>query len=734
MQSKSGKHSSVHFIFIFLCLAATSLLLACEAGEDTGDFPDGDATDGDLLVDGDEATDGDEEPAPDGDADSAIDGDTEDEAVTDGDESESDVEIPGLLLAEIDGLTPLFDYEAGDFFSAPYPNDIFIEDDGTISLPGFTDLCENSFVEKYSDLADVTLTGFSNNAAVYWPFPAPIDPDSLPQTSTDTMSLKSPILLLNVDPDSPELGELTPVEFFWRPEASLFEPENLLTVAPFDGFPLLPATTYAMILTDGLKSSDGEPLGRNAELVRLLSGAGSDDLTQVYAPLIDWLMENTEVFDPEKVRAATVFTTQDPIAEMKTIHDYIAAEYPDGAIQGDLVDCRYVQKGDDANTWWFEGHYTSPNFQSGEIPYAAKGGSVKYDEEGLPIIQATETLDFALSIPPDMTMPEDGWPIVMIAHGTGGDYNNWVRSTSDGSRRLVTQAVGLAAIGIDQPLHGNRGGNLSGDLLELYSFNFMNPESGRYSFIQSAADTAALTQLIKSGKLVLDKTVCESWPSQIQYSGPDKIIFDPEMILFHGHSHGGLSGAIAAAFEDDVKGWVLSGAGGRMSVTMMERTNPDVRGMVSQLIGIPLEEVYYHHPMLSLVQMLTDNTDPINYAPYWIHSPFNERAKNVFVTSGFLDEYTPKRTAEAMATAGRVPHLTPVEDQVEGLLLREIDAVTRPASNNVAGPDEVSATAGFSQYPDDDHFPVFNNEDAIKLYQEFLRSIAYDDAGVLGYE
>src|SRR5690606_32243067 len=59
-------------------------------------------------------------------------------------------------------------------------------------------------------------------------------------------------------------------------------------------------------------------------------------------------------------------------------------------------------------------------------------------------------------------------------------------------------------------------------------------------------------------------------PAAVSPSGED-VCFDPERIMFFGHSHGGLSGAIAAAFEPSVQAWLLSGGGGGLAITIMER-------------------------------------------------------------------------------------------------------------------------------------------------------------------
>ncbi len=666
---------------------------------------------------------------------SDIDGDVEADAPADGDEEEETelpFEYPPVDLGAADGLTPRFDFaDKADFFSSPFPNDTYIAADGKIRLPGFPNPRESTLVQTFLDVAQHDLKGFGNNAPIYWTFPAPIDPESLPADPSMALNQTSAVLLVNVDPDSEFYGRFTPLEWHWTPTGNGFEPDNLLAVAPANGFPLAPATTYACLLTDALLDADGQPLGRDQHNADLLSGR-EDALSAVYEPAAEWLRQAQGELDPERIRAATVFTTQDPVEELKIIRDYLAEEYPDGEVKGELLDCTFKKTKD--NYLVFEGHYSSPNLQQGEVPYAEEGGGIFFDETGRPIVQRMEELRFALVVPAEATMPEDGWPISMIAHGTGGDYNTYINSEENGrSRRLID--AGIAAIGIDQPLHGPRGNDETN--VELHSFNFLNPVAGRSNFRQSAVDTVALTHFIRSGKLALDKNFCDVWPRTDLYSGPERIFFDSERVLFHGHSHGGLSGALAAAVEDDVLAWTLSGAGGRMAITVMEREDPGILAIAALLAGFEKEEAYIHHPVLGLIQLLVEITDPLNYAPRWIESPYNGHARNVMMTSGFLDPYTPKDTASTLAVAGRLPQVENAEGNIDeaipALDWLGIASFSRPAEDTVSGPDGESATSGFFQYPEYGHFPIFDSADAASLYQEWMRGIAYDGHGVFGY-
>lgn len=666
-----------------------------------GDTPDGDTPDGD--------SDGDE---PDGDED--------------GDEPDPEVTCKPGAVSPLEGTSAFFAFGAS-MFDAPYPNDAFRGREGFIALPGFPNPRNNSLIAQYIKLVEGTLDGFSLNAPVFFRFDAALDLESLPADAAASLEDTSSLMIVNVDPRSPEFGRRTPLEWVFTEEEGSFQPAMLLAVAPMSGFPLLPDTRYAALVTGAARDVNGAQLGRPEALAQILSGCDDSALGDVYHPLLMAQLLDDGI--PADIRAATVFTTGTPALELQHIRDYIASEYPEGEIQGEITSCGFSVSESNARVWWFEGRYTSPNLQKGEAPYAKNGGEILFDpDSGQPVVQRMEELVFSLFVP-EGDMPESGWPVVMIAHGTGGDYTSGVRS----SIRVTLQDAGLAGIGIDQPLHGERGGFLADTLLEMYSFNFLNPGAARSNFRQSSVDTFALTTFLRSGRFVIDRNQCSDWPASTRYKGPDIIRFDPERIYFHGHSHGGLTGAMAAAVEPDVGAWVISGAGGKMALTIMERRDPDILGLVEAMVGVPASELHPHHPLLMLIQTLVDITDPINYAPQWLRYPSDGRARHLMVTTGLKDPYTPRSTAEALAVAAGLPLLEPVAEAVEGLDILGISPFPRPASENVQGPDGHPVTAGFCQYPNAGHFPIFNDQDAIQLYQEFLRSAAYDGIPVLGY-
>ena len=143
-------------------------------------------------------------------------------------------------------------------------------------------------------------------------------------------------------------------------------------------------------------------------------------------------------------------------------------------------------------------------------------------------------------------------------------------------------------------------------------------------------------------------------------------------------------------------------------------------------------QLFEMHPIVALVQMLAERTDPLNYAPLWVAESRGEPV-SVLLTEGLWDAQTPADTSEALATAGRLPIVRPYrEREVLGLELRGLEPLREPFSGNVVHPAGVEVTAGLAQF-DDDHYAIFNTPEAGLLWANFLYSMARDGSpGTLG--
>jgi pimeloyl-ACP methyl ester carboxylesterase len=584
--------------------------------------------------------------------------------------------------AEIGGQPKLI-LDGDDFFGRPWPDDARTQD-GHPDMDGFPQLGEIELIDTY--MASIEgLNGFGTNAPIYLPLNA--RPKKLP-TPQDTATIDGPLWLLDIDPDSAERGTIIPLSSRFQEVETLWQRGNLLAVQPVWGFPLQPRTTYALVLS-----------------------------TDFIAPVQDWQVKgnwsalNSALLelrvDPDRVAFAVQFTTQDPVGEMARFEERISNDLSTPALD-QTVDL-FKNSG---LVGAYEGTMWVPMWQHGTKPYFSSGGAFQFDGDGMPILYEWEQVLFTVSIPHG-DMPDDGWPVTIYGHGTGGNSRGFASGSSALSPARVLAEAGIAGFGISLPLHGDRSTSLDPALV---SFNYLNPDSARAVFRQGALDQLYLAEILTARQHAFD--LSDGTIAQL----------DPDRVAYMGHSHGGLIGAIAGPFFGErLKAIFLSGAGGGLSTTVVTRDagDFDIQGVLESALSFSADdELVESHPVIAMVQTLAEVTDPINYAPYWNRrTPYWETTPiSVLMTEGLNDIQTPPDTAEALAAAGHLPLLAPATHVSLAHSLQNEGTHATPAINNRQSWSDERVTAGLAQYEDDDHFAIFNNEDAAALYQQFLKS------------
>jgi pimeloyl-ACP methyl ester carboxylesterase len=565
------------------------------------------------------------------------------------------------------------------FFDAPWPDDNRTVN-GRPDMSGFPQSSSMDLIAQYLEQIE-QLDGFGTNSPIY----IPLDrrPNSLPSAS-ETINTDSPVLLIDIDPQSPERGRLIPLTFRYQSEATNWYRANTLAIQPVWGFPLRPRTTHALVL--------------NSDFVQSVSnGAPSSELVETLQQLR---------IDDADVAFHLQFTTQDPVGEMARFEARIASDLTVQELDQELP--RFVSNDDFGG---YEGTMWVPMWQHGTKPYLASGGGFQFDEHGMPILAAWEEVKFTLSVPANEEPPANGWPVVIYGHGTGGSSRGFASGTNPLSPARMLARMGIAGFGISLPLHGDRG---TGVDPALVSFNYLNPESARACFRQGALDQVYLAEMLSARSHA--------------FGLPDGRIArtDPDRLAYMGHSHGGLIGAMAAPFFGDrIKGVFLSGAGGGLSTTVVTRDagDFDIQGLLQSTLSFGAEDdLVQSHPVIAAVQTLAEVTDPINYAPYWSErEPFWAASpQSVLMTEGLNDVQTPPATAEALAAAGMLPLIAPAANVSTAHRLIGGGTDPAPIRGNRLSWDGARVTGGLAQYGNDDHFAIFNNDNAAALYQAFL--------------
>lgn len=600
-----------------------------------------------------------------------------------------------LSCSEPVGPVPLMDLDGG-FFDYPWPDDARRTELDTLDLTGFPNPNDVPLLDTYIDLV-AEQRGFGLNGPIYIRFDGPLDTDLLPEPA-ESRAVGSPLLLLDVDPTSPHWGEAHPITWSFSEDAGTYTPSNLLSVTPVPGFPLRPHTTYALVVSTDV--AQPQP-----ELAEVWDPTHPDHTR--YLSLRDAVVPYGLL--PQDIAVTALFTTDDPLAELASI-----AQYIDEGIGADPVSQDLSFKASNGFFRTFTGRFDMPLFQHGERPYATEGGGFEFRDDGMPLIHSWEHVRLGVTTPLDLSdPPPDGFPVVIYAHGTGGDYLSHASDTTGLGPGSQMAKAGIVAIGFDQPLHGERATPSTNP--EVHSFNYTNPEAARANFRQGAVDILYLAHALSTQDVVF----------HTEYGD---VPLDTSRIGFYGHSHGALTGGLALPWMGAwIDGAVLSAGGGLLTLTVLDRETPvNIAELLRAILGLDEDEVLdAYHPALALMQQIVDITDPINYGPYaFAEDPEWSRARPVslLLTNGTEDAMTPSRAAEALAVASRLPVRAPEVHWPESFDLRGLPLSDAPLEANAPAWDGTDVTAAFSQWEGGSHWVVTEESEPGIMVREFLKS------------
>ena len=475
--------------------------------------------------------------------------------------------------------------------------------------------------------------------------------------------------------------------------------------------------------------AEPEPQTQDSDFVAMLAagtpGGGLDRAWSAYQPLRDWLCPDppdcagaptyTGGADPRlgqtieagHLGAAAVFTVRDPTETLFALGDAVDAVSSFAVTSVDCSDPTVEPCFDTTGQPFLEiqGTVELPSFQSGAPPYLNPGDGAVTNP---PVQAGAVAVRFSMSVPAGGGPSED-WPVVLYAHGTGGDYQSHLR---DGTAELLARAATPAAvIGIDQVAHGARKGDtpLSSDVV---FFNFQNPQGARGNVLQSAADQlglAAAIDAIEAGVTL-----------------PQSQTLDASRVGFLGHSQGSTSGALAMARAPTVGVTALSGAGGGLLATLGGKTSPyHLPTLVKLVLADPAVGETWMHPALSLIQGYLEDADPVNYGSHVTVAPLpGSVAKHALVVIGIDDTFTPNPTSRHLARRMRAQF---VDDDETAFVGPGETAEPPVAGNRASGTLTVAATVHQPATGRDGHFVLFDLAKAAERVETFFAEFFADD-------
>jgi len=628
------------------------------------------------------------------------------------------------------------DGEVKEFYRLPYPNDIRTDTQGRPVLTGHgtpgSGVLGFDIVQTYIDAIQADQKGFGTNTAIYLRSSAQVDFGTL------NLGEDATLYMVNIDPSSPNYGNRLGLSFSavgGAGSAGRYICQNSIALRPPWGRPLQRNTTYAVVATTGIQRAEsGEAVQQDADFTSMFAAEKPNGVVgeawDKYAPLRDWVAD--QAIDSSSIAVAAVFTTGDPwrrtakTREVMRAEDITASEL---TLCGEEVisPCDDGLKGEarqrgcglpDAAFDEIHGKISMPIIQRGEAPYLTEGGDVTENPE----VQRSEDVCMSMMVPKELDMPDEGWPILIYAHGTGGEF----AGHRNVARQIMNvdvggQQVGMLVIGWDQVQHFTRRGASTKDPEPLV-FNYQNPAGAKGNFIQGAADIHAIVKFAEELSI----------PAETSPTG-EEIRANPNEIYFFGHSQGGTTGPVALPFEPAIKGAVLSGAGAGLTLALLGKTSPvDSPSALKLVLQDP--DVGQNHPVLSLIQGYFEEVDTMNYAEY-----LGARAvdgvttpSHIFHTYGLGDTFTPPSGMRALAIGMRASYLNP---QLEDLETQSVRFADGPISANQVPAGDSITVAGRQYTSDgeyDGHFVAFREDSAIADWVEFLTTAIVQGVPTVG--
>ena len=569
-----------------------------------------------------------------------------------------------------------------------FPSDRYTQADSTTETGLRVHIGTDNTTEKLLTTYSTTLEelneldGFSTAGGIAVRLSGPIDPRGLVKLpkadppvldpvrdAAEYTQADSPLLLVDVDPDSPEHGQAVGiVPRYFEQLADVDFPAADFTLLAEPARPLRPATRYAFAVTRALLAADGTAVGRSETTQSALTS--SKDAYDVELREALGELESSVGVQRKQISAATVFTTasaQRGVIEMAKARRAAAVPKP-----VDAFSIETAATPTDPRVR-FRATFPAPEFRK-----PPPIGKWQMDASGAPVIQKTVNLEVFLAFS-DSTQSGPR-PVVIYQHGLGGDKDgNW--GTTE---RLATLAAsGVAVFAIDSPEHGSRGNGSSSAVSSAFAFFGVDSQTlefdigrARDNFRQMASDQLELVRFI-DGLGGLDLLPLDASGQPAPDGKPD---LDLSRMLYIGHSFGSVQGATIFALAPEITQatWNVGGAGLMM---LLRDSNLFSLGVVKTLTppGTPFGAVAR---FMALSQAIVDPGDPLNFARQATLEPLEGvtdwKPRDVLLQEVANDAIVPNSTSEALARAAGLQLMHEVTD-TSGLASAEA-----PASGNTS--------------------------------------------------
>ncbi|MBF2077618.1 MAG: hypothetical protein IGR76_03650 [Synechococcales cyanobacterium T60_A2020_003] len=612
-----------------------------------------------------------------------------------------------------------------EFYDLPYPFDGRIKA-GTIDLAGLPISPLSPAASTLRTKADEH-SGFPVNTAGYFRFSA----DLMPQDPDQIIAghRRSPIWLLDIDPDSPDRGTVLPTVASTL-DADAYVPDHGLAVAPAPGIILRPDTTYAYVVKRSFQDAEDRPLGVSSDFQQLRDGEIPEGKLgkktyKLFKPF--WQTLDSLNVSRRAIAAATVFTTGDVVADLSVLSDQILDRYD---LSIDNLQFAGDPDQEDARFYRLSGTVDLPQFQTGTPPFDLIGGQFEFDADGNLIEQRVEAdVPIVLTLP-KTPMPDGGYPLVVYYHGSNGLHTQVIdrgpilepggEPTPGLGPAYVLAQKGFATLGMALPMNPERLPN-AGDS------PYLNP-------LNLAAYPDTFQQGVLEQRLILEAIANLEIPSEIFGTlNVDQILgshstyrINSDSVLAMGQSHGAQYATMVSAVEPKIGAVVPTGSGGFWSRLA---TESEAAPLFNLLLGTS-QNLNFLHPAFTLLQTAWESADPIVYMPRLARRPLpGHPARSIYQPVGLNDPEFPEPIYDAVALATGLQQAGDVlwPGMQASLSLDGLDGILAyPIVRNLRSENGRRYTGVVVQYEGDgitSSHNIFAQLDAVKIqYAHFFKS------------
>jgi hypothetical protein len=536
---------------------------------------------------------------------------------------------------------------ADTYWDLPFPSDLRLTADGRPDVAAYPNRRGAPIV---TDLLSVVgeRKGFPTMPTAYVRFTAAVPPrvvtDVIPATAD------APVVLLDIDPASPEKGTRYPVVSQTLPVDG-YATSNLVAFAPRPGIVLRAKTTYAYVIRTAF-APGFEPAPAFADLAAGKTPAGTHGAAAatLYTPL--WPALDAATIPAADVLVATVFTTGDEVARTRARSEAIRVRDP--AVISNL----HIDPVDGAAHDGFcelIGTLTVPVYQLGTPPFDT-AGRFDLDANDVPRKQGTMMIPLTITLP-SQQMPAGGWPLYQFFHGSGGLSSGVVDlgyspvptdmpEVGKGPAWVVAR-YGIAAASSAMPLNPERFPGAS----DYEYLNINNLSAFPFTFQQGVFEQRLLLDALLA--LQIPPATVAACTGVTLPSGATAHHFNAAKLVAGGQSMGGMYTNMVGAVEGRFGALVPTGAGGKWDLMILESGFiPKSRSLLGAVLGADSDTLTFVHPGMNLINLGWEIAEPMASMAHLAHRPLDGLpVRHVYEPVGLNDEYFPPIIYDAAALA-----------------------------------------------------------------------------------